>query len=94
VKVYDKGVNLTDDAARIHEMRVGYRIGDMWAPKLSVTEALRVEGEHFVECILEGRPPATDGHLGMRVVELIEAANKSMRKRGEIVELRARELAA
>ncbi|HET9645913.1 MAG TPA: Gfo/Idh/MocA family oxidoreductase [Burkholderiaceae bacterium] len=94
IKVYDKGVNMTDDPARIQEMRVGYRIGDMWAPKLSVAEALRVEGEHFIECILQGRPPATDGQLGMRVVELIEAANKSMRNRGEIVELRTREMAA
>lgn len=41
IKVYDKGVSFTDDPTQIHEMRVGYRTGDMWAPKLAVTEALR-----------------------------------------------------
>lgn len=85
VKVYDKGVSFTDDPTQIHEMRVGYRTGDMWAPRLAVTEALRVEGEHFVDCIEHGRTPDTDGELGLRVVGLIEAANSSMRRRGETV---------
>src|SRR4029077_14585129 len=54
VKIYDKGVSFTDDPKAILEMRVGYRTGDMWAPKLAVTEALRVEGEHFLDCIEHG----------------------------------------
>ncbi len=85
IKVYDKGVSFTDDPQQIQEMRVGYRTGDMWAPKLAVTEALRVEGEHFVDCIEHGKVPETDGHLGLRVVELIEAATSSMRGKGETV---------
>jgi len=85
IKVYDKGVSFTDDPQKIHEMRVGYRTGDMWAPKLSVTEALRVEGEHFVDCIVNGTTPRTDGQLGLRVVELIEAASRSMHHKGETV---------
>ena len=51
----------------------------------TVTEALRVEGEHFVDCIEQGKAPETDGRLGLRVVELIEAATSSMRGRGETV---------
>jgi predicted dehydrogenase len=93
VKVYDKGVHLTDDPLQIHEMRVGYRTGDMWAPKLSMTEALRSEGEHFVDCIEHGRRPRTDGELGLRVVQLIEAATQSMRRRGETVCLDLAEVA-
>ena len=88
VKIYDKGVNLTDDPAQIQEMRVGYRTGDMWAPKLSGAEALRVEGEHFIDCIRTGQTPQTDGGFGVRVVELIEAATNSMRGRGETVYVR------
>jgi predicted dehydrogenase len=87
VKIYDKGVSFTDDPEKIQEMRVGYRTGDMWAPKLAVTEALRVEGEHFVDCIVNQRKPRTDGELGLRVVEIIEAANESMRKRGATVDI-------
>jgi len=88
VKIYDKGVSFTDDPAKIHEMRVGYRTGDMWAPKLDGSEALRVEGEHFVDCIEQKKASQTDGRLGLRVVELIEAATSSMRGRGETVYIR------
>jgi predicted dehydrogenase len=88
IKVYDKGISFTDDPEQIYQMRVGYRTGDMWAPQLDTTEALRVAGEHFVDCIEEGRTPETDGQLGLRVVELIEAATSSMRGRGETVYIR------
>ena len=49
-------------------------------------------GEHFVDCIEQGKVPETDGHLGLRVVELIEAATSSMRgKRGNRVHTASRE---
>ena len=91
IKVYDKGVSFTEDPQQIQEMRIGYRTGDMWAPKLDVSEALKVEGEHFVDCIVNGKPPQTDGKLGLRVVELIEAATTSMRGRGESVYVQRQE---
>src|SRR4051812_3280021 len=94
VKIYDKGVSFTDDPAKIHEMRVGYRTGDMWAPKLDASEALRVEGEHFVDCIEQKKTSLTDGRLGLRVVELIEAATSSMRGRGETVYVQRKEKVA
>ena len=85
VKIYDKGISFTDDPKQIQEMRVGYRTGDMWAPKLDGTEALRLGGDHFIDCIINKKTPQTDGALGLRVVELIEAATSSMRGRGETV---------
>jgi predicted dehydrogenase len=85
VKVYDKGVSFTDDPKQIHEMRVGYRTGDMWAPKLDLSEALASESAHFIDCIEHEKTPDTDGQLGQRVVEVIEAATSSMRGRGETV---------
>ena len=94
IKVYDKGVTFTDDAEQIYQMRVGYRAGDMWAPALDTTEALRVEGEHFIDCIEHGKEPLTNGHLGLRVVELIEAATSSMRGRGETLHIERLEKAA
>jgi predicted dehydrogenase len=90
VKIYDKGVSFTDDPKQIQEMRVGYRTGDMWAPKLDGNEALRVAAEHFVDCIKAGKTPITDGKLGLRIVELIEAASSSMGGRGETVHIRRR----
>ena len=94
VKVYDKGVSFTDDPEKIHQMRVGYRAGDMWAPALDGREALRVEGEHFVDCVAKGVPTLTDGRLGLQVVEVIEAATESMRRRGETVNLKPLEMTA
>jgi predicted dehydrogenase len=85
VKVYDKGISFTDDPKQIHEMRVGYRTGDMWAPKLVSTEALKLEGEQFVDAIVNNKSTECDGRLGHRVVELIEAATSSMRGKGETV---------
>jgi predicted dehydrogenase len=94
IKVYDKGISFTDDPEQIYQMRVGYRTGDMWAPALDATEALRVEGEHFVDCIENNRQPLTNGNLGLRVVELIEAATSSIRGRGETLYIERREKAA
>jgi len=85
IKIYDKGISLTDDPEKIQEMRVGYRTGDMWAPKLGVAEALGTESAHFVDCIVNKKVPRTDGQLGLRVVELIEAACRSMRCKGATV---------
>ena len=85
IKIYDKGISFTDNPEQIQEMRVGYRTGDMLAPKLDSTEALRRAGQHFVDCVASGKAPETDGHLGLRVVELIEAATSSMRGKGETV---------
>jgi predicted dehydrogenase len=87
LKIYDKGVSFTDDPKQIQEMRVGYRTGDMWAPKIDGAEALRVEGEHFVDCVINGKTPITDGRLGLRVVEVLEAATCSMRSRGATVHI-------
>ncbi len=90
VKVYDKGISFTDDPEQIQEMRVGYRTGDMWAPKLDGAEALRVAAQHFVSCVASKETPITDGRLGLRIVELIEAASSSMGGRGETVHIRRR----
>jgi predicted dehydrogenase len=91
IKVYDKGVSFTDDPNQIREMRIGYRTGDMWAPRLDSAEALRVECEHFIDCIENHKSPDTNGQLGLRVVELIEAATSSMRGRGETIYVQRQE---
>jgi predicted dehydrogenase len=87
IKVYDKGVTLTDDPAEIYRLRVGYRTGDMWAPQLPTTEALSVAVSHFIDCIEQGRPPESGGASGLRVVELLEAASRSMKQRGQPVDI-------
>jgi predicted dehydrogenase len=88
VKVYDRGVDVVDSIGGIYSLLVQYRMGDMYSPKLDTREALRVEVEHFRDCILEGRSPITDGRMGLRVVELLEAAQKSLASTGGRVAVR------
>jgi predicted dehydrogenase len=87
VKVYDKGIATQNGTDSVHRMLVDYRIGDMWAPHIDVTEALKVEAKHFLTCIESGERPMTDGEMGLRVVRILEAASRSMAARGELVEL-------
>jgi len=85
IKVYDSGVHFTEDPDTIRDLRVGYRTGDMWAPKLEDTEALSVAVEHFADCISRQQVPLTDARLGVRIIQLIEASNRSIRERGRSV---------
>ena len=87
LKVYDKGISVNPSPENVYQMLVGYRTGDMWAPKVAVTEALSVEAAHFADCINAGSRPITDGEAGLRVVRLLEAANESMADRGRLVSL-------
>jgi predicted dehydrogenase len=98
VKVYDKGITLNGSPQRngekIHQMLVGYRTGDMYAPKLDLTEALARELTQFMDCIGTGARPIADGECGSRVVRILEAASQSLGQRGRIVELEQARLIA
>jgi predicted dehydrogenase len=82
VKVYDSGVDSVPDPERIHQARVGYRMGDVHIPQIDRTEALRRVCEHFARCILRGEKPITDGAAGLRVLRTLEAAQRSVEARG------------
>jgi len=91
IKVYDKGITVNQqlNSEKLHDILVGYRMGDVLAPHLDISEALRVEAAHFVECIEKRQRPITDAESGLRVVRVLEAATQSMRMRGQPVELPA-----
>lgn len=87
IKIYDKGVTVTDKPEETYKMLIGYRAGDMWAPQIEMTEALAVEAQHFVACVDQASTPLTDGEAGRRVVRILEAATKSLKAKGELVEV-------
>ncbi len=87
VKIYDRGITVDPGTTSIYQMMVGYRVGDMWAPQVSLTEALRVETQHFVECIRTQGTPLTDGAAGLRVVRILEAATISLQRGGHPIEI-------
>jgi len=86
IKIYDKGVQVANGTG-VYELLVSYRSGDVWAPKVEQTEALKVELEYFVECLLKNRTPLNDGAAGLRVVKLLEAADQSLLEKGKIIKL-------
>jgi predicted dehydrogenase len=87
VKVYDKGVTVSQSPEAVYEMLVSYRSGDMWAPRLDTTEALHTEALHFINCITDNKQPETNGQAGLRLVRMVEAAERSLRCRGQLVEI-------
>jgi predicted dehydrogenase len=84
IKVYDKGVNITGGQG-VYELLVSYRSGDVWAPKVDATEALKLELTYFLDCIRRNETPSNDGVAGLRVVKLLEAADQSLNNRGKLV---------
>jgi predicted dehydrogenase len=87
VKIYDRGISVNPSPENIYQMLVGYRTGDMWAPQLAMREALSAEAAHFIDCIERRARPLTDGHAGLRVVRLLEAATQSMAGQGKLINL-------
>jgi predicted dehydrogenase len=87
IRVYDKGVCVGNNGRGVYDLLVSYRSGDMWAPKVEQTEALRAEMNHFVECVTSNRAPLNDGVSGLRVVKLLEAAEDSLKYKGRLVML-------
>ena len=90
VKVYDKGIDVQNGngsgngAEARYKLLVSYRSGDMYAPRIDGTEALGRVVQHFGDCISNGQTPLTDGHCGLRVVSVLEAATRSMKALGRL----------
>jgi predicted dehydrogenase len=87
IKLYDKGVEVVTDTAEAHRMKVGYRSGDMLAPDIDGTEALVYAARHANDCFASGSQPITNGAVGHRIVTILEAADASMRDRGQPIPL-------
>jgi predicted dehydrogenase len=84
IKVYDKGVEVGTEQG-LYQLLVSYRSGDMWAPRVDASEALQLEARYFLDCVASGQKPFNDGHAGLRVVRILEAADESLKRRSEMV---------
>lgn len=86
IKVYDRGVDISTTEG-VHDALISYRLGDMWAPRLDQTEALRRMTGEFADCINTGRCSLTDGISGLNVVRILEASEMSIKHRGKEIRL-------
>jgi len=89
VKIYDRGVELKIETSEehVHNMLINYRIGDVYVPKLEAVEALKKEVDYFIDCLNKNVEPFNNGQAGLMVVKLLEAANRSIAQKGQLVKL-------
>jgi predicted dehydrogenase len=85
IKIYDKGVDAPPHYDTYADFQFAYRYGDIYSPRLDDYEPLRLQSEHFLDCILSGLTPRSDGYSGLRVVSILEAASQSLKKDGQAV---------
>lgn len=87
LKIYDNAVHTVRPTDTFGDFQFAYHYGNIVSPFIHLDEPLRVECLHFIECVLERKQPVTDGANGLRVVEVIEAAQQSLKSGGVPVEV-------
>lgn len=86
LRIYDKGVDFVPSYGSYGES-LTLRVGDIYIPKIDLVEPLKAECQHFLDCVLKGARPLTDGETGLEVVSVLEAAEKSLRGGGCAIEI-------
>lgn len=87
VRVYDRRIESASDPENKHRVLFDYRLGDMWCPYVGTGEPLAGLVQHFAECVATGRRPLTDGLAGLRVVQMLEATDRSLAQGGRPVSI-------
>lgn len=86
LRIYNKGIK-TYSQKGIYRLLVDYRLGDMWAPKVDHSEALKCELEYFIKYITSDIAAFNDGCAGLRIIKMLEATDRSLKKGGKLVKL-------
>jgi predicted dehydrogenase len=86
IKVYDSGVEIEGQEG-IYNALVQYRIGDMYSPKVNQTEALSLAVKEFIDSIVKKRTPLTNAYDGLKIVQILEASEKSIKQKGKLIKL-------
>ncbi len=82
IRIYDKGVMRSQNYRTFGEFHFLSRDGDVLIPKVYLAEPLQVQAEAFLSSITNGKKPISDGQMGVKVVQILEAIQKSIRKKG------------
>jgi predicted dehydrogenase len=87
IKVYDCGITIAEDPESRRGTLINYRTGDICSPHVEQTEPLQNVVRHFVECVRTGERPLSDGEAGLRIVRILEAAQRSIQAQGRRITL-------
>ncbi len=85
LKIYDARVEAPPHYDTFAEFTYSYHYGDVYIPHVKQDEPLKLECQHFLDCIREGNPPITSGRQGLQVVRILEAASESLQQKGAAV---------
>jgi predicted dehydrogenase len=94
IKIYDARVEVPPHYDTFAEFHYSYHYGDVYVPYIKQEEPLKVECQHFLDCIMEGKTPLTGGKQGMELVQILEASSASLKLNGAAVELKPMESSA
>ena len=87
IKIYDKCVKAPPHYDTFAEFHYAYHYGDMYSPHIQQEEPLKVECQHFLDCISKKAKPDSSGIEGLRVVQILEAASRSLKNGGGRIEI-------
>lgn len=82
IKVYDRGITVNNDPEARRGVLIGYRTGDIWSPHIDGLEPLQAMVRHFADCVRDNARPESDGQAGLRVVRILDAAQRSIKAQG------------
>ena len=87
IKIYDARVDVPPHYDTFAEFHYSYHYGDRYIPYVKQDEPLRIECQHFIDCIREGKTPLTSGRAGLEVVRVLEGASHSLKQNGAMISL-------
>ena len=87
IKIFDKRVEAPPHYDTFAEFQYSYHYGDAYIPYLKQVEPLKVECQHFLDCIRNGGRPETSGLEGLRVIQILEASSQSLKRGGAVVKI-------
>jgi predicted dehydrogenase len=87
IKIFDKRVEIPPHYDTFAEFQYAYHYGDIHSPYIKMVEPLKVESQHFLDCIRKGTKPLSSGLDGLRVVQVLEASSKSLKQGGAEVKI-------
>jgi predicted dehydrogenase len=87
IRIYDTRVEVPPHYDTFAEFQYSYHYGDSHIPYIKQEEPLKVECQHFLDCIRHGKTPLTSGRAGLEVVRILEASSASLKQEGQAVRL-------
>jgi len=88
IRIYDARVDRPPHYDSFAEFQYSYHYGDVYIPRVEQEEPLKIEGQHFIDCIIRGETPLTCGRKGLEVVRILEACSESLRRGGAPISMK------